>query len=178
MIEDRSDLVRQIKARLVARGVIPSPQTTNEHAAAITWRVAWELRAEGARLILKRPGQNAAIAPNGERYSHDSIAFPGGYVDCLHSAGPPANVNGPAWDFTDSDHGPTAAPFNLDEELEPAPAPAPGPIDDPPAPAAPVVSDVAIRELTASSRILASAIDRLTDQLIALRDHGVPIRWR
>ena len=64
MIEDQSALVRRIKAQLIERGIIPPQQTTNEHAAAITWRVAWALRGRGAMLIDKQPHQNGAVAPN------------------------------------------------------------------------------------------------------------------
>lgn len=130
----QQSVVVDTKADLLARGIIPNPQHDNCDAFQITARVAWKLRASGARLIEKNPAQNGCTW-NGIRYSHDAIQFPGGFVDVLHSAGPPANVNGPAWDFVAGpSNGLTVEPFDMDLGPEPAPVPEP-PVAVPPIPA-------------------------------------------
>lgn len=93
---DRTYLVAEIKAALEVRG---QTWRTNEDAFEITARVAWALRWEGARLVGKRPEQNGALY-RGVKYSHDAIAFPSGWIDCLGAAGPPANANTPRWAAT------------------------------------------------------------------------------
>jgi len=107
---DRTDLVVGVKAMLIARG---QRWETNEDAAQITWRVAWALRGEGAQLVVKTPAQNGAVY-QGVKYSHDVIALPSGWIDCLGSAGPPDNGNVPAWNPTGSSGAPLAPPFDLD----------------------------------------------------------------
>ena len=102
--------VIDVKAMLIARG---QRWETNEDAAQITWRVAWALRGEGAQLVVKTPAQNGAVY-QGVKYSHDVIALPSGWIDCLGSAGPPDNGNVPAWNPTGSSGAPLAPPFDLD----------------------------------------------------------------
>ena len=114
-IQNQTALVKRIKDELIAKG-----QTfkTNCDAFEITGRVAWALRDQGARLIVKTPGQNGCTWTNGVRYSHDAIAFSDGWVDCLESAGPPLNTNGPTWGWTAvPPTGPLAEPFNLEHPV-------------------------------------------------------------
>lgn len=169
-------LVERIKQELERRGIIPSPQSTNEHAAAITWRVAWQMRDDGARLIPKAPGENGATHPTRGRFSHDAIAFPDGWVDCLASAGPPANENRPVWQWKPGRFPTTAAPWDLDEELAPAPGVDPGAGEEtdgpPPGDAAPAIPAALVDAVTA----LAGAIDGLKDALEALAKNGVRVR--
>jgi len=131
--QDRSKTyVAAVKADLIARGIIPNPQTDNCHAFQIVARVAWGLRAQGARLLTKTPAQNGCTWL-GVRYSHDVITFADGWADLLRSAGPPANVNEPDWQWTAS--GPSAgavAPFDLDAgTAPPVVTPPPDPVDPP-----------------------------------------------
>jgi hypothetical protein len=89
-------LVQETKATLVARG---QAFATNCDAFQITARVAWALRAEGAVLIKKSAAQNGCVYL-GQKYSHDALQFSDGWADLLASAGPPANVNTPTWQWT------------------------------------------------------------------------------
>lgn len=117
---DRTYLVTEIKAALIGRGVIPVEQQSNCDSFQITCRVAWALREDGARLIRKRPEQNGCTIATGERFSHDSLAFPEGWIDCLGSAGPPANENRPCWNLTGrGDDASLVKPFNLDSDVAP-----------------------------------------------------------
>lgn len=111
-------LVEAIKADLVARR---QRWATNEDAFQITGRVAWELAGVGAQLIVKHPPQNAALLTRGPYFgqwvSHDAIAFPDGWVDCLVNAGPTKNENRPAWTWHPGPPPPAGsvlAPFDLD----------------------------------------------------------------
>lgn len=114
-VQNQTALVKRIKDELIAKG---QTFTTNCDAFAITGRVAWALRDQGARLIVKTPGQNGCTWTNGVRYSHDAIAFSDGWVDCLESAGPPLNTNGPTWGWTAvPPTGPLAEPFNLEHQV-------------------------------------------------------------
>lgn len=134
-------LVAQVKADLIARGVIPNPQSTNEHAGAITLRVAWLLRSFGARLVLKPSGNHFIF--NGVGYGIDFLAFPDGGVDLLVSAGPTKNLNTPAWQWdATKGYGSTsppnlALPFDPDAGVPPQPVEPPviPPIEPAPAPA-------------------------------------------
>lgn len=117
-------LVAKVKTEALAAGRLRVPAQDNCDAFQITVRVAWALRAEGAKLFLKNAGQNGCTYYNGVRYSHDAIAFPDGFADVLASAGPPANENRPSWQFTAG--GPpnpalVADPFDLDAGQEPPP---------------------------------------------------------
>ena len=101
-------------------------------------RVAWQLRAQGAKLFRKTEAQNGCTW-GGQRFSHDAIAFPTGWADLLVSAGPPANVNGPDWQWHPGaiaveDPALFAPPFDLD----PAPPIGTPPIVIPPVIAPPV----------------------------------------
>ncbi len=134
-------LVQTIKADLVANG---ARFQTNEDAAQITWRVAWHLRDQGARLFLKTPAQNGAVY-QGLKYGHDTIAFPDGWVDCLVSAGPPANGNGPTWDWhPGAPSGALAPPFDLDATTEPIVIVDPDPPATPSSPPDPVLALAAL----------------------------------
>jgi len=122
--------VQAVKNDVVMRGVIPTPQRDNCDSFQITARVAWRLRAQGAKLIPKAAGQNGCTWL-GVRYSHDAIALPDGWADLLVGAGPPLNQNQPAWQFTAT--GPSAgalAPIDLDAVLAP-PVVTPPPVDPP-----------------------------------------------
>jgi hypothetical protein len=122
-VPNSTALVAQIKADLLARGVIQPRQEDNGDAAEITWRVAWALRDKGAKLIRKSPAQNGWTAEAGpyagQRFSHDSIAFSDGYVDLLASAGPPANENRPVWQWKAGVSPSVADPFDLDAREAP-----------------------------------------------------------
>lgn len=103
--------------------------TTNEDSFEITGRVAYALRQEGAMLIAKTPEQNGAVV-GPHKYSHDSIAFVKGWIDCLRSAGPPDNLNEPVWNPTGRSGALLVAPFDQDAgTVEPPDEP---PVDPPP----------------------------------------------
>ena len=131
--KDWKGLVVTIKADLEARG---QTWKTNCDAFQITGRVAWALRNHGALLIKKHQPQNGCYAVNNAPgVSHDAIAFPDGWVDCLVDAGPPENRNVPAWGWHPSAAPPpptsVVAPWDLDAgvvippPLEPPPPPPP-----------------------------------------------------
>lgn len=124
--QSHADVVDRVKNDLMIRGVIPIPQRDNCDSFQITVRVAWELRAAGAKLFLKNAAQNGCTWRNGIRYSHDAIAFPNGFVDLLRDAGPPVNGNWPVWQWKatgPSNPATLADPFNLDEAAAPPPPP-------------------------------------------------------
>ncbi len=123
-------IVEQVKIALITRG---QRWKTNEDAFQITGRVAWILRAQGAMLVGKNPGQNGADTPVG-RVSHDAIAFPGGWKDVLAGAGPEDNFNLPCWEPTGSSGAQLIAPYDLDLGATPD---VPAPVE--PAPVPPVV---------------------------------------
>lgn len=83
---DHTDVVVRVKAQLEARGVsLAGP----DGAFAITKRVAWALRAEGAGLLDKPGGNNAG------GYATDIIVYPTGqHFDILTDGG---NTNGAQW---------------------------------------------------------------------------------
>jgi hypothetical protein len=97
------ELVAQIKADLVARGV---NLTGPCGAFAITRPLAWALRDEGYGLVHKEPGQNGCDA-NGDRFAIDALMLKDGQTfDVLVSAGGeedhnkqpiPGTGNIPAW---------------------------------------------------------------------------------
>lgn len=86
MSTNHLDVVDAIKQQLVDRGVsLAGP----DGAFAITARVAWHLRDEGAGLLDKPVGNNS------HGYATDIICYPSGQIyDVLISGG---DVNGPAW---------------------------------------------------------------------------------
>jgi len=158
-------LVEAIKADLVARGVIPDPQTTNDHALAITARVAWATRDQGALLIRKGSGQNGAwLTIRGARVkvSHDALNYPDGNVDLLIGGGPPSNRNTPAWQWTPGSHGPTdadaVAPIDLEAGVVGIPPVVVPPVDPPPP----------STDLVAAVEALAHTVDGLRRDLAAL----------
>lgn len=116
--DNHTDVVARVKAGLVDRGV---DLTEPCGAFAITKRVAWELRAEGAGLLYKPLGNNCF------GFSVDGIVYRDGtFVDCLIAAG---NENGPAWQMNAPD---TALIERWREPFDPGDVPAP-----PPPPTAP-----------------------------------------
>jgi hypothetical protein len=180
--QDRSAaFVAQVKAALVAKG---QTFTTNCDAFAITGRVAWALRSQGAKLFKKSAAQNGCTIPSGpragERYSHDAISFPNGWADLLTSAGPPANVNGPGWQWTPgvrSATDPTVAdPFDLDAG---APIVTP-PIVTPPIDAPPGLPPQMLVELVAKLIVeiqtLRQEVDLLTAGIASTRSDLTDLR--
>lgn len=116
---DHTDVVRQVKTQLEARGVsLAGP----DGAFAITRRVAWALRAEGAGLLEKTAGNNSG------GFATDIICYPSGQiVDILTDGGA---TNGPQWavgEILDASRYRPA--FNPGDD---APAPAPDPVVVPP----------------------------------------------
>lgn len=84
--QSQADVVAAVKAQLQAQGMNLSGPCG---AFAITKRVAWQLRAEGAGLLSKPGGNNC------EGYSVDYIVYPTGRAaDILGDAG---GANTPAW---------------------------------------------------------------------------------
>ena len=157
-----------IKADLITRGIIPDPQTSNDHSVQITARVAWATRDQGAWLIRKSAAQNGAwLTIRGERVkvSHDAIAYPDGWVDCLVGAGPPQNTNGPTWQWH-----PTGPP-TLDTVIAPvdldAGVPTPGPPSPPPRPDPDLPT---LPELALAVTLLAEDIRGLRQDLAKLND--------
>jgi hypothetical protein len=144
---DRSSFVFQAKERLIDEGIIPVPQTTECHAFLITAGAAWLMKEEGAKLMIA--GGSTHCLYNGEKFSLDGIGFEDGWADCLVSAGPGRNLNGPTWQWhVGAPTGRTVAPFNpfksavtIDPPLPPAPPPAP--VDPVPSDPPPIPTDLA-----------------------------------
>jgi hypothetical protein len=136
-VSNQTALVAAVKDDCITRDIIPVPQQDNGDSAQITWRVAWELKDQGALLIKKSPSQNGWIAEDGpyigQKFSHDAIAFADGWADCLISAGPPDNTNTPTWDWHDGAApapDSVCVPWDLDSDMsEPEPEPEPIPIE-------------------------------------------------
>ncbi len=160
---DRTYLVREVRADLEARGIYQAALPDGNRAAwEITARVVWACRHEGARLVVKTAGQNGYTFHD-IRYSHDAIAFPTGWVDCLIGAGPPDNQNEPGWGWHDGAiSGPTADPFDLDAGLSPLPGPIP-----PEVPLPEPEPEVPPHDWSALTALLTEAADRLS-----LIEHG------
>jgi len=162
-------LVQLTKAALVAKG---QAWTTNCDAAQITFRVAWVLRAEGAMLIRKSAAQNGCVW-NGVKYSHDALQFPDGWADLLGSAGPPANVNTPSWQWTagatnTADATKYAPPFDPDAGSAP-PVVTPPPVVDPPPPLPPQVLTELVAKLFLEVQQLRLNTEALMDALAKVR---------
>ena len=123
-IPNQTALVTQIKDDLIRRRVIPNPQQDNGDSFQICARVAWALKDRGAKLIGKTsPAQNGWTIEDGprqgQRVSHDSLAFPDGWVDLLASAGPPSNENRPVWQWhTEPPSGYFVEPYDLDALID------------------------------------------------------------
>lgn len=149
-IPNQTAELERIKNDLLARGVIPQNPTDNRTAFEIVSRLAWALRGQGAKLFRKNPGQNGYTVESGphagERYSHDALSFPDGWVDCIANAGPPSNENRPSWGWTNTGRDPNASnladPFDPDagavvvptpdphvDVVQPQPQPVPVPVD-------------------------------------------------
>jgi hypothetical protein len=160
-MSDHLDVVARIKSELEARG---QKWETNCDAAQITFRVAWELRGEGARLIEVSEAANHCLW-EGRFYSFDKIAFPDVWVDILGSAGPPKNSNNPQWD-TNVTKGPNTLwpPFDLDAHTEPPPPP----VDQPPPAGTNYLGSLAL-ELTGAANAahdLGGALERAAKLLV------------
>jgi hypothetical protein len=119
----RVDVVRQVKAELVAAGEdLSSPgDATPCNPFKVTVRVAWRLRAEGVGLI-RKPGGN-----NCRAHSVDAVMFHDGMVyDLLIGSG---ESNTPAWNNTDvrppSDWEAPIDPGDIDPPPPPPPPPPP-----------------------------------------------------
>lgn len=157
---DQTDVVRAVKAALEARGVDLSGPCG---AFAITQRVAWQLRGEGAGLLDKPAGNNCG------GYSVDAICYPDGrLVDCLEDAG---GGNVPMWGANG-----TVDPGRYRPAVDPGDGGAPGPVTPAPAPAvvdvAPLVA--AIAALEASIATLRAELDAARQQIGALAARPVP----
>lgn len=161
--QDHTDVVAAVKAALVQRG---QTFTTNCDAFEITRRVAWILRGEGALLIGKSAGQNGCEF--GDRtYSHDALALPTGWRDLLESAGPPANLNGPAWAPTGaSPTAPLYPPFDPGDGIVTPPPPIVSPpVVVPPPPVLPPPLD------------LSAVLAKLDALQLQLKEHDENPHW-
>lgn len=114
---DHTDVVVAVKAQLDAQGVsLAGP----DGAFAITSRVAWRLRMEGAGLLAK-PGGNQSHG-----YATDIVMYPdGSLVDILGDGG---GANTPRWDVT-GEIRPTSQYRAAIDPGDPDPAPAMPPLD-------------------------------------------------
>ena len=118
--QSHPDVVAAVKAELVAKGITLSGECG---AFAITKRVAWQLRGEGAGLLDKPGGSNC------QGFATDIIAYPGGRIfDILIDGG---GSNGPAWNASDpvdaSRYRPAVDPGDAPSPT-PTPTPAPVPV--------------------------------------------------
>jgi len=174
---DRTYLVAEVKQDLIARGVIPSPQTSNEHAFLITAATAWRLRHDGAKLTRKASGNNHRY--RGVDYSIDAVTFLDGWVDCLIKGGPPANLNTPSWQWHPAGPpapGTVAEPFDLEAVAPPVEDP---PVDEPvadPVAAPPIAGDLVnlslqLANLARYVQLLAQQFQGINDSLA--RDRGL-----
>lgn len=106
---DHTQHVAEVKADLIARGIIKDPQTTACEAFAICRETAYRLVhefGEHVMLVAIKEPANGCDYKDGRRYRLDAIAYPGGqWIDCLGSGGPPANANIPRWGNTGTDPG-------------------------------------------------------------------------
>lgn len=158
------EIVRRIKEQLEAKG---QRWQTNEDAFAITARVAWALWHHGAQLIVKRPEQNGAVY-RGVKYSHDSIAFPGQWIDCLAGAGPPDNRNEPAWNPTGTSmDAQLIGPFDPDAGFVSDPPQQP-PLEPPAVPMPPDSDDLAA--VAAALRDTATQLNLLRGELLTMKE--------
>jgi hypothetical protein len=150
---DHTEVVRAVKADLVARGFDLSGPCG---AFAITSRVAYRLRDEGAGVLDKPVGNNC----NG--FSVDAICYPSGaLIDCLADAG---GANDPQWlDAGAVDparyHEVTTDP---DATLPPPPDPTPTPTPPAPCDLTPVIEqlDRVIAMLNETNAALAVLLTR------------------
>jgi len=157
-LTDHGDLVATIKPQLVGNGLdLAGPCG----AFAITKRVAWALRSEGAGL-LDKPGGNQC-----EGYATDIVMYPDGrLVDILGDGG---GANSPMWNET-GEIRPTS-------QYRPAinPGDVVGPPVDPPGPKPPDSPDAfmtILLNLDLKFDQLAMKVDALGEQLDALKDQS------
>lgn len=80
--QDHTDIVAAVKTRLQSQGVSLSGACG---AAQITVRVAYQLRTQGYRLLVKRGGNRAIFAANGTCLTEDQSNEPGYATDYLVS---------------------------------------------------------------------------------------------
>ena len=123
MAQDHTDVVRAVKADLVARGVnILGPCG----AFQITGRVAWILRNEGWGLLGGKSAAQNGCTVGGERYAIDFLVQkPSGQgVDMLVNAG---NQNTPAWQLFPLSPNPDLSKWRAPFPLDPLPPPPPPP---------------------------------------------------
>jgi hypothetical protein len=173
-VTDRTYVVAEAKAALIAKGLIPDPQTSNEHAFLITAATVWRLRQDGAKLTLKASGNNFRY--KGVDYSIDAITFLDGWADCLVNAGPTLNENRPSWIWHPAGPpapGTVADPVNVEAAAPPVVAP---PVDDPVDAPPPIAGDLVSLSLQLANlayyvQILAQDVQVLTASLA--RDHGL-----
>jgi hypothetical protein len=151
---NHTDVVEHVKADLVARGV---PLTGACGAFAITKRVAWQLRLEGAGLLKKPAGNNC------DGFADGIIAFQTGiHYDILFDAG---GENRPQWS--------SAGAFDLARwapplPVEDAPIEEPDPIVDPPGDSNPLVMvQGQLEELLAKLDALKAQSDANTEKIQA-----------
>jgi hypothetical protein len=174
MPDGHVDVVARIKAELEARGVsLVGPCG----AFAITRRVAWALRAEGAGLLSKPGGNNC------EGFATDIICYPDGRIfdvlingggdEAADGSGPiPGTGNLPAWQ--------TIAPVDASRyrpALDPGDTPLPGstsgsipPAASAQAPAASKLeNDRIVAAIEASTAAILAALKENNETLISVR---------
>ena len=157
-----------IKQDLIARQVIPDPQTSNCDSAEITIRLAWATRDQGAKLFAKTLAQNGCQKIGHPKVGHDAVAYPDGWVDVLVGAGPPKNTNEPAWQWhPGAPTGDLVAPWDLDAGSVPVgPSPVDPPVDPPPPdPELPTATELAV-----AVTLLAQDVAHLRQDLEKLND--------
>lgn len=117
-----ADVVASVKATLTAQHVDLSGPCG---AFAITSRVAWRLKGEGAGLLIKPAGNNC------QGYAVDEIAYPDGRLfDILVDSG---GANGPSWNpngiIEISRYHPAFDPGDTGPIVSPPSTPPPTPVD-------------------------------------------------
>lgn len=170
--DDHTDIVSRVKGELEARRVDLSGPCG---AFAITRRVAWALRDEGAGLLSKPAGNNC------EGFAADYVVYKNGQgFDCLGDAG---GANIPQWSGGEIDASfpdRWRAPVDTGDVL----IPRPGPTDPPPA-TPPATDDAALEQklFDAVERIyeglhnVSMAVGELNARLDALQQHGIRLHF-
>lgn len=155
-VPNHADVVASVKSQLVARGVSLVDACG---AFAITKRVAWQLRAEGAGLLDKPSGNNC------QGYAADIVMYPDGTaIDTLIDAG---GTNGPTWDVIDP-----IDPARYRPAIDPGDVvvqpPAPTPDPPPPAPTPVPFPADRLDELLQSVALVVGALSTLLVAVNAL----------